>query len=188
MHIPLLQNGIGPLSADQVQRANELVSGLSPEQTAWLCGYFAAVNQTGQAAPAPVASVSNPPVTVLFGSQTGNGEGLAGQLGEALKARGVPVEVKDMGSYKTQQLKQEQTLCVVVSTHGEGDPPDNAMDLHAFLLGKRAPKLENTAFAVLALGYTSYEHFCKTGADFDARLGELGGKRLLDRVDCDVDY
>lgn len=193
MHIPPLQNGIGPLSPEQTQHLNGLLATLSPEQGAWLCGYVAAVNQisgtgTAPVAPAAVAAGDAGAVTVLYGSQTGHSEGIAGKLAQALKDKGIPSDLKDMGSYKTPQLKQEKTLCVVVSTHGEGDPPDTAMELHAFLHGKRAPKLEGTSFAVLALGDTSYEHFCKTGKDFDTRLGELGGTRLLDRVDCDVDY
>ena len=199
MHIPPIQPGSGPLLPEQIQRLNDVLPTLTPEQGAWLCGYVAALNQlaAGGAFPAPsvggisaaaVSSSDSTPVTVLYGSQTGNSEGIAGKLAAALGEVGVPAELKDMGSYKTQQLKQEKTLCVVVSTHGEGDPPDTAMDLHAFLFGKRAPKLEGVGFAVLALGDTSYEHFCKTGRDFDERLGELGGTRLLDRVDCDVDY
>lgn len=194
MHIPPLPSGTGPLTPEQTQYLNGLLTTLTPEQSAWLCGYLAAVNQISGApgavavAPAAVSTGSDTAVTVLYGSQTGNSEGIAGKLVAALNSKGVAAELKDMGAYKPQQLKQEQTLCVVVSTHGEGDPPDNAMELHAFLHGKRAPKLEGTSFAVLALGDTSYEHFCKTGKDFDTRLGELGGTRLLDRVDCDVDY
>ena len=195
MHIPPIQSGSGPLTPEQVQRLNEILPTLTPEQGAWFCGYVAAINQLGAegAGAVPARGGAAPggeqaPVSVLYGSQTGNSEGIAGQLAHALKEKGIPAELKDMGVYKTQQLKQEETLCVIVSTHGEGDPPDTAMELHAFLNGKRAPKLENTAFAVLSLGDTSYEHFCQTGKDFDTRLGELGGNRLLDRVDCDVDY
>ncbi len=192
MTFPPLPSGVGPLSAEQLKRLNDVLPTLSSEQGAWLCGWLAALNQlsapAGARPPAVAAASAVAPVSVLFGSQTGNSEGIAGKLCAALQARGVAAELKDMGSYKPQQLKNETRLVVVVSTHGEGDPPDNAMDLHAFLHGKRAPKLEGLSFAVLGLGDTSYEHFCKTGKDFDARLGELGGSRLLDRVDCDVDY
>ncbi len=193
MILPPLPAGLGPLSPEHVQRLNQILPTLSGEQAAWLCGWLTAVTQlSGTAAPAqPAPSASaggGESVSVLFGSQTGNSEGIAGKVVAALQARGVAAELKDMGSYKTQQLKTEKNLIVVVSTHGEGDPPDNAMDLHAFLHGKRAPKLEGVSFAVLALGDTSYEHFCKTGKDFDTRLAELGALRLLDRVDCDVDY
>ena len=75
-----------------------------------------------------------------------------------------------------------------MSTHGEGDPPDNAISFHEFLHGKRAPKLEDLRFSVLSLGDSSYEFFCQTGKEFDQRLEELGGTRLYPRVDCDLDY
>lgn len=77
---------------------------------------------------------------------------------------------------------------MLVSTHGEGEPPDNAISFYEFLHSKRAPKLDHLAYSVLALGDTSYEFFCQTGKDFDKRLEELGGKRLTPRVDCDVDF
>lgn len=139
-------------------------------------------------APAVAAGTGAESVTVLFGSQSGNSEGIAGELVDVLKSKGVTAQMQDMGTYKTQNLKQEKNVCVVVSTQGEGDPPDTAIDLHAFINGRRAPKMDGISFAVLGLGDTSYEHFCKTGKDFDQRFFELGGTRLLDRVDCDVDY
>lgn len=194
MIIPPLNAGVGPLTPDQTQHLNNLLATLSPDQASWLCGYLAGVNASAAGAarplatPATAAQATEETVTVLFGSQTGHSEGVASELAEALTSKGVAADLQDMGTYKTQNLKQEKNLCVVVSTHGEGDPPDTAMDLHAFLYGRRAPKMEGCSFAVLALGDTSYEHFCKTGKDFDGRLDELGGTRLLDRVDCDVDY
>jgi len=81
-----------------------------------------------------------------------------------------------------------ENLLVLVSTHGEGEPPDNARGFYEFLYSKRAPQLENLQFSVLALGDTSYEFFCQTGKDLDKRLEELGAKRLSPRVDCDLDY
>jgi flavodoxin len=75
-----------------------------------------------------------------------------------------------MNDYAGRQLAQEQNLLVVVSTHGEGEPPVSAEELHQFLGGPRAPKLPNLKFSVLALGDTSYLHFCQTGKDFDERL------------------
>lgn len=191
MIIPPLAAGVGPLTPEQHQKLNELLATLAPDQASWLCGYLAGVNASmGGSAPVPAAASASghEEVTVLFGSQTGNAEGIASSLVGALQAKGVAANLVDMGTYKTQNLKTEKNLCVVVSTHGEGDPPDTAIDLHAFLYGRRAPKMEGASFAVLALGDTSYEFYCKTGKDFDERLAELGASRLLDRVDCDVDY
>lgn len=93
-----------------------------------------------------------------------------------------------MGDFKPNGLKKIENLLIVVSTHGEGEPPDNAIPFHEFLNSKRAPKLDGLRYSVLALGDTSYEFFCQTGKDFDKRLQELGATALVPRVDCDVDF
>src|SRR5690606_4657904 len=80
--------------------------------------------------------------TILFGSQTGNSQRLAGRLSDGLKALNFEVTLSAMNKFKPNGLKKVPYLFVIVSTHGEGDPPDNAMGLHEFIHGKRAPKLE----------------------------------------------
>ncbi|MBO2012452.1 assimilatory sulfite reductase (NADPH) flavoprotein subunit [Hymenobacter negativus] len=172
----------------------QLSAGLSAHQLVWLSGYFYGQATGGGAAvaavaPAPaMAAARVEKLTLLYGSHTGNGKKVAQQAAEAAKQRGLPAEVRDMNDYPTRQLAQEQNLLVIVSTHGEGEPPMAAEELHQFIRGSRAPKLPNLRFAVLALGDTSYLHFCQTGKDFDQQLATLGGTRLLDRVDTDVDY
>lgn len=79
-------------------------------------------------------------------------------------------------------------LILVVSTHGEGEPPESARQLYRFLHGERAPRLDGLRYAVFGLGDSSYEHFCKAGRDFDQRLEALGASRLLKRVDADLDF
>ncbi|MBH8559516.1 assimilatory sulfite reductase (NADPH) flavoprotein subunit [Hymenobacter negativus] len=171
----------------------QLATGLSAQQLVWLSGYFYGQATSGGAAVAAVAAapaVATPAekLTIIYGSHTGNGKKVAQQAFEAAKQRGLTAEVRDMNDYPARQLAQEQNLLVVVSTHGEGEPPIAAEELHQFLHGPRAPKLPKLRFAVLALGDSSYLHFCQTGKEFDQRLAELGGTRLLDRVDADVDY
>lgn len=135
-----------------------------------------------------VAPAVSKEVTVLYGSQTGNAQGLAENAGKQLEQSGFQVTVSSMSDFKPNQLKKVNNLLIVVSTHGEGEPPDNALSFHEFLHGRRAPKLEDLRFSVLALGDSSYEFFCQTGKEFDQRLEELGGKRISPRVDCDLDY
>ncbi|HWO99973.1 MAG TPA: assimilatory sulfite reductase (NADPH) flavoprotein subunit [Methylococcus sp.] len=181
-----------PLTEAQVGWLQALVaSSLSPMQAAWLSGYFAALS--GGVAPSaagmPVAEASNLPLmTILFGSQTGNGEGVANELAAKAQAKGFHVRVMDMADYEPAQLLDERLLFIVVSTHGEGDPPIAAEKLHAYLQSEEAPRLENLRYGVFALGDSSYRHFCKTGKDFDAFLENLGAIRILDRVDADVDF
>ncbi|SMF27319.1 sulfite reductase (NADPH) alpha subunit [Priestia filamentosa] len=183
-----------PFNEEQVELLNRLLPTLTETQKVWLSGYLAssAVNSgagaTSVATPAAPAPTISKEVTVLYGSQTGNAQGLADQAGKTLEGKGFKVTVSSMSDFKPNSLKKLKNLLVVASTHGEGDPPDNALSFHEFLHGRRAPKLEDLRFSVLSLGDSSYEQFCQTGKEFDARLEELGGTRLHPRVDCDLDY
>ncbi len=191
MQVKEISEHTSPLNAEQADRLNELVKSLSADQAQWISGYLAGLNAAGVAeVPAAPSSADQPRpvVTVLYGSETGNAEYVAEQFSEKAMARGLEARVFDMADYKPRDLKKEQCLILITATHGEGDPPDPAEEFHEFLLGRKAPKLEGATFAVLALGDSSYEHFCQTGKEFDARLEELGARRLHDRVDCDVDF
>ncbi|WP_372624930.1 assimilatory sulfite reductase (NADPH) flavoprotein subunit [Arsukibacterium sp.] len=179
-----------PLSEQQVQQLQGLVSQLNPIQQAWVSGYLAASAQlAGGQATAPAASAANSAtLTIVYGSQTGNARHVADNLAALAKAKNIAAKVVDLADYKSSQLKNEQYLVIVTSTYGEGEPPENAVSFYNFLFSKKAPKVPQLKFAVLGLGDTSYEFFCKTAADFDERLAELGGQRLQARADLDVDY
>ena len=179
-----------PFNQEQAELLNRLLPTLTESQKFWLSGYLAAL-QPNQVLGASVQNAQNPQakeVTILYGSQTGNAKGLAAKSGKTLESHGFQVTVSAMNEFKPNNLKKIQNLLVIVSTQGEGDPPDNALSFHEFLHSKRAPKLDGLQFSVLALGDTSYEYFCQTGKQFDARLEELGGTRLYPRFDCDVDF
>lgn len=181
-----------PLTTEQADTLNRLLETLEPRQFDWLAGFIAGWQASlhgGLASAAESTGTDQPPsLTVLYGSQTGNAEALAEALGHRANARGITAKVVDMADYKPRQLKNEAFVAVLTSTHGEGEPPDNALDLHEFLHGRKAPSLKQLKYAVLGLGDTSYEHFSQTGKEFDAALAKLGGSRLVERVDCDVDY
>ncbi|MEZ9140599.1 MULTISPECIES: assimilatory sulfite reductase (NADPH) flavoprotein subunit [unclassified Shewanella] len=182
-----LSSFASPLSQGQVDKLKQLTSELSATQLAWVSGYLAATSNQGQIASAPETAAAQT-VTILFGSQTGNGKAIAKSLTAQATAKGFAVNLASMADYNVRQLKQETILIAVVSTHGEGEAPDDAIELHKFLASKRAPKLDALNFSVLALGDTSYEFFCQTGKDFSERLTALGAKQLLPIVECDVDY
>lgn len=178
-----------PLTPEQLAKLQSAIGEFSPNQLAWLSGYFwGMVNQQPGAvaiAPAPAVAAS---ITVISASQTGNARRVSEQLRDDLTAAGLSVTLVNAGDYKFKQIAQEKLLLVVASTQGEGEPPEEAVALHKYLFSKKAPQLTGTAFAVFGLGDTSYENFCQTGKDFDTRLGELGAERLLDRADVDVDF
>jgi sulfite reductase (NADPH) flavoprotein alpha-component len=161
---------------------------LSPEQLLWASGYLAGLQGAGAAAPAaePVAEAVR--IVVLYGSQTGTGAALAERVAERARTLGFEAEALDMLRYRRARLREDRNLLLIVSTHGDGDPPDSAQELHALFTGAKAPKLADTHFAVLALGDASYPRFCQAGKDFDEALAAAGGTRLAERVDCDLDY
>ncbi|MGE4755914.1 NADPH-dependent assimilatory sulfite reductase flavoprotein subunit [Yersinia enterocolitica] len=179
-----------PLSPEQLARLQAAVGEFSPTQMAWLSGYFwGMVNQQPGVVVAPaVAAPAAVTITLISASQTGNARRLAEQLRDDLLVAKLNVNLVNAGDYKFKQIAQERLLVIVASTQGEGEPAEEAVALHKFLFSKKAPKLPETAFAVLGLGDTSYEHFCQAGKDFDNKLAELGAQRLLERVDADVEY
>lgn len=179
-----------PLTSEQLSRLQALTEGYSSTQLAWLSGYFwGKINhplETG--IPPPITPPDPANITLISASQTGNARRLAQQLHDDLLAAQLNVTLVNAGDYKFKKIAQERVLLIIASTQGEGEPAEEAIALHKFLHAKKAPKLSNTAFAVLGLGDSSYEHFCQSGKDFDAKLAELGAERLLARVDGDVDY
>ena len=179
-----------PLSAQQIKDLQSLVSQLNPIQQAWVSGYLAAAAQlAGGLSAAPAQQTNESAVlTILYGSQTGNAKAVATKVKVAAEQQGIVVKLADIGSYKTTALAKEKYLLIVTSTYGEGEPPESAVAFHKFLFSKKAPKLDGLKYAVLGLGDTSYEFFCKTAIDFDEQLAALGAKRLHARADLDVDY
>lgn len=176
-----------PFNEEQSKLLKHLLSQMSNEQKLWLSGFLAAASQQTKIS-VPEMATSTSGVTVLYGSQTGNAQHIAGQLSKQLEASGFKVSHSAMSDFKTKELKNTATLLIIVSTHGEGDPPDNAVSFHEFLHSRKAPKLPELKYAVLALGDSSYEFYCHTGRQFDERLSALGAQQLLERVDCDVDF
>ncbi len=127
------------------------------------------------------------PIHVLFGTESGNAQGLAKRVGEALTQAGFPAEVIDMMDFDGADLAAVRVALIVTSTYGNGDPPSNAEALHAFVM-KKSPPLPNLVFSVCGLGDTTYDRFANCGKEFDERLEQLGATRLSAREDCDVDY
>ena len=182
-------NSLLPLTPEQMTRLQSATGDFSPTQMAWLSGYFwGRVNQQPDVVYAPVSAPAAASITLISASQTGNARRVAEQLRDDLIAAKLNVNLVNAGDYKFKQIGQEKLLLIVASTQGEGEQAEEAVALHKFLQSKKAPQMKDTAFAVFALGDTSYEFFCQAGKDFDTRLGELGAERLLDRVDADVEY
>ncbi|KXU81890.1 assimilatory sulfite reductase (NADPH) flavoprotein subunit [Aeromonas enteropelogenes] len=181
---------LAPLSDEQQRQLSQALSTLNTQQLAWVSGYLYGLSQSGQqpVATSTAAAAPGGSLTILYGSQTGNAKGVASVIKAQAEARGLPVTLTSMADYKPKQLKKESHLLVAVSTYGEGEPPESAVDLFEQLKKGKVGKLEGLKFAVLGLGDSSYEFFCQTGKDFDDFLSKAGAERIHELASLDVDY
>jgi sulfite reductase (NADPH) flavoprotein alpha-component len=188
------------LSPQQSKLINELLQKLNSEQKLWLGGYLTGLNESTQEflnilndagkqvhiAPATVSD--GPRLSILYGTRSGNAQKVAKMACSLAESKGVRVQLVNLNDYNPKDIKKESYVFVIVSTDGEGEPPITAEEFYHYIMGKKAPGLGHLRYSVLALGDSSYQHFCKIGRDIDARLLELGAKQLSPRVDCDVDF
>jgi sulfite reductase (NADPH) flavoprotein alpha-component len=188
---PLLPRN-APFSPEDIDTLNTVVSRTTAQQRAWLAGFFAGYEaaQGGQHLPQAVAPPkARQPLTVIYGSESGNAEALALKVKKLSQKHGLDARIYDMADADLSVLAKAKNLMVFVSTWGEGDPPGRAVDFYTALMSDAAPRLDKSLrFAVLALGDTAYAQFCAVGRAIDARLEALGATRAADRIDLDLDF
>jgi sulfite reductase (NADPH) flavoprotein alpha-component len=170
-----------PFSTEQRALLDPLLSTFDITQKAWLSGFLVATQA------APLAPLSSGKLTVLYGTESGNSESLADRAVKTARKRGATAAMINMADLKPSELSGVGNLLVVVSTWGDGEPPETAVSFYNALMSE-SPDLRDLKFSVCALGDTSYEQFCATGKAIDARLEALGATRVAERADCDVDY
>ena len=180
-----------PFSEEDVDLLNRVVGPASPPQRAWLAGFLAGMEAAqggGEAAIEQPAPRAVEPLTIVYASESGNSEKLAGDMAKSARKLGFKPNVVDMAELELASLAKAKRVVVIAATWGEGEPPGRAARVYKELMGEGAPRLDGVEFGVLALGDAAYAEFCAIGKQLDERFAALGGKRVADRVDCDLDF
>lgn len=168
-----------PFTPEQSASLSALLSSFTPEQNTWLSGFLAGRSPQQASAPANL--------TVVYGTESGNSEALADRTVKTAKKKGMKASMLNLADLKPADLAKHDNLAVIISTWGDGEPPEAAEGFfEAFQ--KEELDLKGKRFTVCALGDTSYEKFCEMGKIFDERLEKFGSERITAREDCDVDF
>jgi len=180
--------GTAPFGDEEIELLNRVVGPASPVQRAWLAGFLAGVESvSGEAQPAAATRPAEP-LTIVFASESGNSEKLAGDVARQARRLGFKPQIIDMADLELPALAKTQRLVVIAATWGEGEPPARATRVYGELMSEGAPRLDGVEYGVLALGDTAYAEFCAIGRKLDERLAALGARRAVARVDCDLDF
>ena len=182
-----------PFAEEEIDLLNRVVGVASPVQRAWLAGFLAGIDASqngGAGLSAQPAAPARPaePISIVYATESGNSEKLAGDVAKLARKNGLKPSLIDMADLDLAALGSVKRLIVIAATWGEGEPPGRAVRVYNELMGVGAPRLDGVEFAVLALGDTAYVEFCAIGKAIDERLAALGGKRVVDRADCDLDF
>jgi sulfite reductase (NADPH) flavoprotein alpha-component len=129
-------------------------------------------------------AAASPGWIVAYASQTGNAEELAGQTLATLKLAGIPAQLSELSELGAEDLLRAERVLFLVSTYGEGDAPDAAAAFSGRLMTQGLP-LPQLHYAVLALGDSSYAHYCGFGRALDQWLREQGAQSLFPSIEVD---
>lgn len=191
MSKPTTLPNTAPFAPEQIAALDQVIGAASVVQRAWLSGFLAGLDAAegrGDVAAPLAPPADKPKLLILYATESGNSEALAAKAKQDAAKRGFAAKVLDMGDASVDMLKNAGTILAIISTWGDGEPPQRAAPFYRALMGDAAPKLDGVKFAVLALGDSSYAQFCETGKQVDERFAALGASRAAERVELDLDY
>ena len=191
MSKPTTLPNTAPFAPEQIAALDQVIGAASVVQRAWLSGFLAGLDAAegrGDVAAPLAPPADKPKLLILYATESGNSEALAAKAKQDAAKRGFAAKVLDMGDASVDMLKNAGTILAIISTWGDGEPPQRAAPFYRALMGDAAPRLEGVKFAVLALGDSSYAQFCETGRQVDERFEALGASRAAERIELDLDY
>ena len=177
-----------PFAEEEIELLNRVVGTATATQRVWLAGFLTRLEASTASSQPIAAPVAAEPVTIIYATESGNSEKLAADFAKAARKTGLRPNLIDMADLDVARLASARRLVVIAATWGEGEPPARATRAYNELMGEGAPRLDGIEFGVLALGDSAYAEFCATGRKIDHRLAALGGKRVIEQVDCDLDF
>jgi len=177
-----------PFAEEEIELLNRVVGSATATQRVWLAGFLTGLEASTASSQPIAAPVAAEPVTIIYATESGNSEKLAADFAKAARKTGLRPNLIDMADLDVARLASARRLVVIAATWGEGEPPAHATRAYNELMGQGAPRLDGIEFGVLALGDSAYAEFCATGRKIDHRLAALGGKRVIEQVDCDLDF
>lgn len=176
------------LKESELSILQNLINSSSQEQLMWIHGYLSGVvYRNGTSAVADSKNQINIKLTVAYGTDTGNSKSIAINLTAKLKNSGIKVKTVNLEQYRLTDLAKEEYLIIILSTHGEGEPPSGAKKFYDHI-HNNSIDLTKLKYCVLSLGDSAYPLFCQAGVDVDLKLAQLGAVRILPIVKADVDY
>lgn len=165
----------------------ELINTSSNDELIWINGYLNGVLSKQKPEVKTAAKNVVQKITIAYGTETGNAKRLATDFAAKAKKSGINAKIQGLDQYRLTDLSKEEYLLTIMSTHGDGEPPEAAQKFYDFV-HQNELKLSKLKYSVLALGDSAYPLFCKAGEDVDAQLNKLGANRIAPLQKCDVDY
>ncbi|WP_211243028.1 sulfite reductase subunit alpha [Sinimarinibacterium sp. CAU 1509] len=123
-------------------------------------------------------------IRILHASQTGTAERIALRSADQLRQAGVSTACAALGALDASALETGGTCLFVISTTGEGEPPDNAFAFERGAMRTR-PDLSRLHYGLLALGDRGYARYCGFGVELDVWLRDCGARPVFDRIEVD---
>lgn len=125
-------------------------------------------------------------IIITYGSESGNAKRLARNLSKATHFNSFNLKLVELNHIPLTRLTSKDMVLVVTSTFGDGEPPGNA-DSFATQLAN-VESIPAFKFAIFAIGDVAYANFCQFGQFLDTQFDSKGAKRIINRVDADIDY